>query len=440
MKLIHPTIIAASLLILAACNTAKESAKATATVPVAFRSGTTEITDTATTIANGSYAAGSAAYDSTADSSSSIADLPWKNFFSDPVLQTLIDSAIARNFDMQIAIKNIETAQLLLKQSRWGYAPDLSVQVAASSNRPSDNSLNGLSASQFLGTKHIEDFSANAALSWEADIWGKVKRRKSAALAAYLQSSEVKKAIQTNLVSSISQIYYNLLMLDAQLEIAKKNINLSDSTLRIMRFQYNSGQVTLLAVQQAEAQQNTATALVPGIERDIVLQENALRILSAEIPGDVHRETILAKARLSDTLNAGVPSALLSRRPDVRSQELELNIANAQVGITRANMYPALRITASGGLNSFKASNWFNIPASLFGAVAGSVLQPVLQKKQLKTDYEIAKIRRDQSVIEFRRAVLVAVGEVSDALVKIEKLHTQQDIVQNRVVLLQQAT
>ncbi|RYG00892.1 MAG: TolC family protein, partial [Chitinophagaceae bacterium] len=106
----------------------------------------------------------------------------------------------------------------------------------------------------------------------------------------------------------------------------------------------------------------------------------------------------------------------------------------------RANMYPALRITASGGLNSFKASNWFNIPASLFGAVAGSVLQPVLQKKQLKTDYEIAKIRRDQSVIEFRRAVLVAVGEVSDALVKIEKLHTQQDIVQNRVVLLQQAT
>ena len=415
--------------IVTACNVAKDNVKPEAPLPAKFRNDNST-TSTAPLTADTNNVSGD----------SGIAAISWKSFFRDPVLQQLIDSAILKNYDMQLAIKNIETAQLLLKQSRWGYVPDLSLQVSGASNRPSDNSLNGLSASQFLKTTHVEDFSASVSLSWEADIWGKIKNRKSAALAGYLQSEEAKKAVQTNLVASVSQAYYNLLMLDEQLLIAQKNIRLSDSTLRIMKFQYNAGQVTALAVQQAEAQQNTATALVPQLEKDIVLQENALRVLSAELPGEVHRESTLSQSSLTDSLSTGIPSQMVSRRPDVRRQELELRIANAQVGISRANMYPALRITASGGLNSFKASNWFNIPASLFGAVAGNVVQPLLQKKQLKTDFEIAKIRREQSVIEFRQSVLYAVGEVSDALVRIEKLQTEQNIVKNRVVLLQSAT
>jgi len=416
-----------------ACNVAKDNVKPEAPLPAKFRN------DNSTTSA-APLTADTNADTNNVSGDSGIASISWKNFFRDPVLQQLIDSAILKNYDMQLAIKNIETAHLLLKQSRWGYVPDLSLQVSGASNRPSDNSLNGLSASQFLKTTHIEDFSAGVSLSWEADIWGKIKNRKAAALAGYLQSEEVKKAVQTNLVASVSQAYYNLLMLDEQLLIAQKNIRLSDSTLRIMKFQYNAGQVTALAVQQAEAQQNTATALVPQLEKDIVLQENALRVLSAELPGEVHRESTLSQSSLTDSLTTGIPSQMVSRRPDVKRQELELRIANAEVGISRANMYPALRITASGGLNSFKASNWFNIPASLFGAVAGNVVQPLLQKKQLKTDFEIAKIRREQSVIEFRQSVLYAVGEVSDALVRIEKLQTEQNIVKNRVVLLQSAT
>jgi outer membrane protein, multidrug efflux system len=427
--------------VIAACNVAKDTAKPEAEVPVKFRNDQSSQAGDVTAISETGIVAQSHTQSSSIDSAGvSIGDIAWKNFFQDPALQKLIDTAIAKNFDMQLAIKNIETAQLLLKQSRWGYAPDISLQVSAGSNRPSDNSLNGLSASQFLKTKHIEDFSANVGLSWEADIWGKVKNRKAAAFAGYLQSEEVRKAVQTNLVAGIAQGYYNLLMLDEQLLIARKNIRLSDSTLRILRFQFNAGQVTALAVQQGEAQQNTATALVPQIEQEIALQENALKVLSAELPAAVVREGSLATVKTDDTLSAGVPTALLSRRPDVKRQELELNIANAQVGITRANMYPALRITASGGLNSFKASNWFNIPASLFGAVAGGVVQPILQKKQLKTDFEIAKIRREQSVIAFRQSVLSAVGEVSDALVRIEKLRTEQQIVKSRVELLQKAT
>jgi multidrug efflux system outer membrane protein len=371
----------------------------------------------------------------------SIADIQWKDFFADVTLQQLIDSAIAKNYDMQIAVKNIESSQLLFRRVKWDYVPALALNVTASSNRPSDNSVTGLSISQFgIGTSHVEDYSANLALSWEADIWGKIKNRQRAALAQYLQTAEAKKAIQTNIVASVSQGYYNLLMLDEQLNIAQRNVRLNDSTLRIIRLQYDAGQVTSLAVQQAEAQRQAAEQLVPQFEQNITIQENALSILAGQLPDKIARNAKLDDLTIPDNLSAGLPSAIVSRRPDVKSTELALTIANANVGITKAAMYPSLTITASGGVNSFKASNWFNLPASLFGTVAGGIVQPIFQKKQLRTNFEVAKVEREKTVLQFRQSVLNAVGEVSDALVKIEKLKQQQAIAANRVKTLQQAT
>jgi multidrug efflux system outer membrane protein len=375
-----------------------------------------------------------------ANDTTSIADIQWKSFFTEATLQKLIDSTIVKNYDMQIAVKNIEESQLLFKQVKWNYIPSVDLQVTASSNRYSDNSLNGLTASQYLNTNHIEDYSANIALSWEADIWGKIHNQQRSALAAYLQTTEAKKAIQTNIVANVSQGYYNLLMLDAQLAIARKNVSLNDSTLHIIRLQYDAGQVTSLAVQQAEAQQLAAAELVPQFEQNIAIQENALRILTGELPDRIVRNSTLDQITVPENLSAGVPIALVSRRPDVKNYELALVIANAKVGINKADMYPALRITASGGVNSFKASNWFNIPAALFGMVGGSLVQPLLEHKQLKTQYEVAKVEREKTVLQFRQSVLNAVGEVSDALVEIEKLKAQQTIVANRVNTLQQAT
>jgi len=371
---------------------------------------------------------------------SSVADILWKNFFTDATLQKLIDSAIVKNYDMQIAVKNLEASDLLVKQVKWNNVPQIDLGVTANTSRPSDNSLNGKSLSQAgIKTKHIEDYSANASLSWEADIWGKIRNQNKSAVATYLQTAEAKKAVQTNIVASVSQGYYNLLMLDDQLNIAKRNVKLNDSTLRIIRLQFDAGQVTSLAVQQAEAQRGAAAELVPQFERDITLQENALQILAGSLPGKIDRSATLNDIRFADNLSAGVPSAILSRRPDVRSQELALTIANANVGINKAEMYPALRITAQGGVNSFKASNWFNIPASLFGIVGGSLVQPLLDHKELKTNFEVAKVNREKTVIEFRQTVLVAVGEVSDAMVKIEKLKAQQSIAEDRLKTLQKA-
>lgn len=410
------TVILA-LAVLSACKVSKDVETPKPALPETFRSAVT-----------------------TGDTSS-IADIQWKSFFTEATLQKLIDSAITKNYDMQIAVKNIEESQLLFKQVKWNNVPQVDLNVTANSQRPSDNSLTGLSISQYgIGTKHIEDYSANVALSWEADIWGKIRNQQRSALGAYLQTQEAKKAIQTNIVASVSQGYYNLLMLDAQLDIAQKNVKLNDSTLRIIKLQYDAGQVTLLAVQQADAQKQAAEQLIPQFEQNITIQENALKILTGALPDKIERSANLNAMVIPANVSTGVPSAIVSRRPDVRSAELALMIANSKVGITKAEMYPALRITAQGGVNSFKASNWFNIPASLFGVVAGSVAQPLFDHKQLKTDYEVAKVDREKTVLQFRQSVLNAVGEVSDALVKIDKLKAQQAIATNRVNTLQQAT
>lgn len=375
----------------------------------------------------------------TADTST-IADIEWRTFFPDATLQKLIDKALSGNYDLQQALKNIEASRLLLKQSKWGNVPQLNAYVTASSTIPSENSLNGLSANNFLGTSHVENYDAGLSLSWEADIWGKISSRKKEALAQYLKTEEAKKTIQTELVNGVAQGYYNLLMLDEQLNIARKNLDLSNNTVRILRLQFDSGQITSLAVEQAEAQRLNAEQIIPMLEKETVLQENALSILTGELPKEIARIKSIDLEPVYENISTGVPTAVVSRRPDIKMFEYDLAAANARVGITKAQMYPALNITAAGGLNSFKSDNWFNMPSSLFGMVAGSIAQPLLNNKKLRTQYEVAKVEREKAVLAFRQGVLVAVGEVSDALVKIEKLKEQQQFAEQRVASLQRAT
>lgn len=369
----------------------------------------------------------------------SIGDLEWKNFFTEKDIVQLIDSAVNRNNDLQIATKNIEIAQYRFTQSKWGNVPQANLFVNANTNNPSDNSFTGRTLDQALGAKHIDDFSTGVSLSWEADIWGKIKNQKKGAFASYLQSEEVKKALQTTIVANVSSGYYNLLMLDAQLEIAKKNVQLIDSTSTIIKLKFDAGQVTSLAIQQSEAQKLNAAQLVPLLEQNIAIQENALSVLTGSFPNSKKRSIALGAVEVKNNASVGIPSSIVSRRPDVKSAELALKTANAKVGITKADLYPALRITAQGGLNSFETSNWFNIPASLFGTVAGGLTQPLLNNKKLKTQYNIAVAEREKAVLNFRQSVLVAVSEVSNALVKVEKLNQQQYFLQERVKTLHQA-
>lgn len=369
----------------------------------------------------------------------SIADLEWKNFFTEKDIIKLIDSAVVRNNDLQIATKNIEIAQYRFTQSKWNNVPQINLGVNASTSNPSNNSFTGKNLGQALGQNHINDFTAGATLSWEADIWGKIKNQKKGAYAEYLQSEEVKKALQTTIVADVSKGYYNLLMLDAQLEIAKQTLKLNDSTTSIIKLKYDAGQVTSLAIQQSEAQKLNSAQLIPLLEQNIAIQENALSVLTGSFPDSKERTIRLSTITVKNNAAIGIPSSLVSRRPDVKSAELALKVANANVGITKADFYPALRITAQGGVNSFETSNWFTIPASLFGTVAGGLTQPLLNNKRVKTQYNIAVVEREKAVINFRQSVLVAVSEVANALVAVEKLQQQEAFLQERVKTLQQA-
>ena len=373
----------------------------------------------------------------TPSDTSSIATMEWKRFFKDTTLQRLIENALTGNFDLQLATRRIAEAEAYVKQARMNYVPAVQAQLSATTTIPSKNSLNGISLKSFLGTNHVEDYSMTLGVSWEADVWGKMRQQKEAALANYLQTYEGARAVQTALVANIANSYFNLLKLDAQMAVTRKNLALSDTIVLMMRLQKNAGQVTELAVQQAEVQRQTAALIVPQLEQQIAIEENTLHILSGELPAPVNRSVQLKTVSVWDDLRTGLPAAMVSRRPDVRATEMALVAANANVGIAQAYMYPSLNITAAGGLNAFKASKWFVVPTSLFGTAAGSIIQPILQRRQLKTQLEVAQIQRDQAVISFRQSALTAIGEVVNALVSLDKLKTQKQIATAQVDTLQ---
>lgn len=370
---------------------------------------------------------------------SSVADVEWKTFFADTALQGLIDRGINNNHDRLIAIKRIEIAQKQVMQSKALQLPSVGLLVAGQINRPSDNSLNGLSIKNFLGKSYVENYSAAINMSWEADIWGKIRGQKEVALNDYLETQEAAKAVQTQLVADIAQGFFNLLMLDNQLDIARRNLLLNDSFLVVTRLLKDAGLGNALAIQQAESQKQSTALLLPQLEQAIAIQENALKELTGQLPGPIRRSTRLSEVAFNRELPTGLPIAMVSRRPDVRGAELALMSANARVGINQANMYPALNISAGGGLESFKASNWFNIPNSLFGLAAGAIAQPLFNRRELKTKYEVAQLERENAVIRFRQSVLNATVEVADALVKVEKLEQQRVIARAQVDTLQGA-
>jgi len=368
--------------------------------------------------------------DSTVQDTSSIADISWRDYFSDTVLRHLIDTGLVLNFDLQFALRNISIAQSQVKQSNWLWVPQINGRVSSYVYRNSDNGPAGVNNGAI--SNNSNDFLASVNMSWEIDIWGKISRQQESARANYLQTYEAAKAVQTTLVADIAQGYFNLLMLDQQLLQAKKTLDLNNDFVKLTRLLYDAGEVTYLGVQQAESQRDNTAQLVPQIEQSIQIQENSLQLLTGSLPGTVHRYESLTDVHFGESLETGLPVGLLNRRPDVRASELSLVQANAQVGISQANMYPALNLTAGAGFESLKASNWFNIPGSLFGLAGATLIQPILQGRQLKTQLEISKQQREQAVIRFRQSVLTAAVEVTNALVRVQKLKEQQKYAQQR--------
>lgn len=366
--------------------------------------------------------------------------LPWKSYYKDPLLVNLIDKALVRNNEVLIALKNMEQLDLTYKQAKLSLLPTLDFDAGASRAYQSKNSLNGSLSSQITSKDYIDDYSANLKLAWEVDIWGKAVMQKRDAKASYFAQKENLSALKTRIIVQVAQAYYNLLGLDEQLKIAKKNIELSDNTLNMMTLQYNSGLISSLALNQTEAQKKTAELLVPLAKGNIAVQENAIQILCGEYPNSVARAASLEAAEFSVVIPSTIPASLLSRRPDVKASEYAVMSANAKTGLAKATMYPTLSLSPSIGINSFEFDKWFNFPGSVTKTIAANLTQPIFRKKALRTAYEIAVIEQEKAVVNFKQSFITAVGEVSDAMSKVKYADERMEIAEGKAISLEKAT
>jgi NodT family efflux transporter outer membrane factor (OMF) lipoprotein len=365
---------------------------------------------------------------------------PWKNYYKDPLLVDLIEKALVKNNEVLIAMKSMEQLDLNYKQAKLSLLPTLDFDANASRSYQSKNSLNGSLSAQFTSKDYMDDYSANLRLSWEADIWGKATMQKREAKANYFAQKENLSALKTRIIVQVAQSYYNLLGLDEQLKIAQKNIELSDSTLNMMKLQYNSGAISSLALHQTEAQKKTAELLVPLAKTNIAVQENALQILCGEYPDKIVRSGNLEVAEFSVSMPSGIPASLLSRRPDVKAAEYAVMSANAKTGLAKATMYPTLSLTPSIGKNSFEFDTWFNFPGSVTKTIAANLAQPIFRKRALRTAYEVAVIEQEKAVIQFKQSYITAVGEVSDAMSQLKYANERMELATEKAVSLDKAT
>ncbi|MFV9551691.1 efflux transporter outer membrane subunit [Algibacter sp. PT7-4] len=339
----------------------------------------------------------------------SIAEVSWKTLFTDQYLQEYIEEGLKNNMDVRIALQQIVAAMAYAKQGKAGYMPTLSVGGNYTRQEFSENSQFG---SIFSGGLDTYDITAN--LSWEADIWGKIRSNKRATQAAYLQSVAGHQVVKTQLVSSIANTYYNLLALDAQLEITKQTILTRQSGVETIKALKDAGQVTQVAVDQNIAQFNNAKALQVDIEVAIFKTENALSILLGKSPQHFDRSRLDIQ-NINQDIVLGVPVALLSNRPDVMAAEYGLINSFELTNVAKSNFYPSLTLTASGGLQSLQLDNLFNTN-SLFANLVGGLTQPLFNQRKIKTQKEVALAQQEQALLQFKKTLLVAGNEVSNAL------------------------
>ncbi|MEI5986162.1 efflux transporter outer membrane subunit [Sphingobacterium sp. PU5-4] len=381
---------------------------------------------------------------------SSISNISWKDFFHDPTLKELIDSALVNNYDMKTALLNIEIASKQLRQNKYNYLPEVDATIGSMNKQwrskdfgsgPSSKwyEKHGTKASENMFT-YLSQFGSEIGFSWEIDIWGKISNAKDQLNAEFMNSQEVRNAIQTNLIANVAKGYFNLLMLDAKIEVAKRNVTLNDSTKKMLELQYQAGEITALGIQQTESQRLIAASLVPELEKEILIQENALQVLTGKMPDRIKRGTSFEHLFAENKdISLGSPIEILRNRPDVRGAELELIASNANANIQQAMRYPSLSLGGEFGVNAMLPKNWFSIPGALLGGIGANLTAPIFKRKSLKTKWEVAKLERDKAELSLQQTVVEAVSEVSDAVITVEKQREQLEYARLRVENSQKA-
>jgi|HubBroStandDraft_6_1064221.scaffolds.fasta_scaffold01846_5 multidrug efflux system outer membrane protein len=388
-------------LVLQACNVGPEYKKPAVDVPSSFR--------IPPGLSPGEMAASSAS------------DIAWATYFQDTQLQSLIQTALKNNYDLQIAATRVVQAQAQLGIIRADQYPSVSGGAVFGSTR----TARALS----IPAAELTAGQLSVSAGWNLDFWGKYRNATASARAQLLSTEWARRAVIVTLIANVATAYFTLRTYDLQLEISRDALQARRESLRLTTALADGGATSLLDVRQAEQLVYTAAEEIPDLERLIQQQEDAISVLIGSNPAPVTRALALTDQPHAPVIPAGLPSTLLERRPDIRAAELQLIAANAQIGVARAAYFPQISLTAAPGLQSSSLTNLFSGPAGLW-TFAASLSQPIFTAGRISSTVALTEAQRDEFVAVYRQTIQLAFRDVADALIgyqKNQEFRTQQE-------------
>jgi len=357
--------------------------------------------------------------------SASFSSVPWHELYTDTCLQAIIEKTLSNNPDMDVAIARVKKAEAALRQSKAQFFPSLSAGI----NATRQSSVGGIGVPEY--------YQVFGSTSWEADIWGKYRSAKRASLASLMASEAFKRAVTTDLIASVATNYYNLLALDAQLQITRETLKKRISNAETMKALRDNDLITSADLVLSEANRYAAEIIIPDLEQRIYETENALSLLMGKEPGPISR-TSLEKQNISEDLRAGVPAQLLANRPDVLEAEYRLKYYYETAKSARSNFYPALTISAQSGLTETSMNALFNKPV-FFWTIFGGLVQPIFNIGLNRQRLLSATADFEESQASFRKILLNAGSEVVNAMHSYETATNKISIREKQIGYLEQA-
>jgi outer membrane protein, multidrug efflux system len=352
----------------------------------------------------------------------------WRQFFTDPYLQQLIDTAIRNNQELKMALQEIEIARSGIKLREGALLPTVGLGGGMGVEKVGRYTSQGAgdASTEIVPGKEVPDALTNLQISayanWEVDIWKKLRNAKKAAITRWLSTVEGRNFVLTNLVGEVASAYYELIAFDSQLEIVRQNIALQQNALNIVKVQKESAKSTELGVQKFEAEVLKSQSLEYDILQQIKETENKLNMLLGRYPKEIPRDKNLLTLQIPQTVSAGIPSQLLANRPDIIQAELELTAAKLDVQVARAEFYPSFSITAALGFQAFKPSYLLMFPESLLYSLATDMAGPIINRNAIKAEFSKATAEQLRAMYNYERTILNAYLEVSNQLSKIGNL------------------
>lgn len=360
----------------------------------------------------------------------SLANMPWWELYQDEELQRLIRIALEENKDLKRAVASIDEFQARLYTARMDFAP----QLSATGNLP----VARLGGVIFPGFPSPFAHYVQGALSWEMDIWGRIRRANEASMAELLAREETRRAVTLQIVGGVAQSYFDLRQFDMQLEIAKRTLSAWEESVRIGQARLRQGLINKLDVDQFEAERENAAARIAELKRHMIQKENELSVLLGRNPSQIARGRSLTEQVMPPVVPAGLPSELLQRRPDVVAAEQQLVAATARIGVAKAERFPRLSLTGILGVASPTLTNFVS-PETSFGVLAPVLTGPLLNAQTLGFQQQAVEAQARQAVAQYEQTVLVAFREVEDALVGVSTAREQAAAQERQVNSLRSA-